>query len=403
MDQYSPLVYKDYPILFVDDEGDTLKSFAELFQEDFTIHTAKDAMMAMKLLEERPEIAVVVTDQRMPEVTGIQFLRKAMEFKPETVRILITAYTELDVVIEAINTGHVYRYVAKPYRENDLRVTIRQGIERYFLARERDRLYAEKIETMKKIARTNRLAAIGTLAAGIAHEINNPLVAVSTFFQMLPKHRQSNDQDFWNDFYGIAVKEVSRIKELIAQLLSYSKGTKSAELYFKEADLTHLVDLNQIVHEGVLVLYNEAGKKDVKFDLQLMPDLPKGRMDEEKIRQVVINLLLNAIQATRSGKITLTTSVHQDGDPFLQFIVADTGAGISGENLEKLFNPFFTTKDEGTGLGLMTCHYIIDQHRGNIDVQSKMGIGTKVIVQIPVDPLKCDRRTNPRESIEPIF
>jgi signal transduction histidine kinase len=401
MNQQSTLAYRDYPILFVDDEEDTLRSFSEQFEGDFTIHTARDAKTALKILKEKPEIAVLITDQRMPEMTGIEFLREAMELRPETVRILITAYTEMDVVINAINTGNVYRYVSKPYKENDLRITVRQAIEKYFLVRERDRLYAEKVATMRKVAQTNRLAAIGTLAAGMAHEINNPLVAVSTFLQMLPQHRKSQDEEYWTDFYGVAVKEVHRIKTLIAELLSYSKDTKSAEIYAKDVNLESSADLNRIVNEVVLLLYNEAKSKKNEFELRLMKDLPQGKMDQEKIRQVIINLVLNAIQATENGKITISSSYHAGEKPYLELVVSDTGVGISGENLEKLFNPFFTTKDEGTGLGLMTCYYIIDQHRGNIDVQSKLGKGTQVIFQIPIDPMKHDRRSKSRDS-EPI-
>lgn len=385
----------DYPILLVDDEELLLMTFARQFKRDFTIYTANSGKLGLELLRAHPEISVILTDQRMPEMTGVEFLRLAMQIVPDAVRILITAYTDMDVVVEAINTGNVYRYITKPYNEDELRFSVMQGIERYFLVRERDRLYAEKIETLKKISRTNRLTAIGILAAGLAHEINNPLVAISTFLQMLPEksNEKQRDKDYWDNFYNVSVKETDRIRTLIGQLLNYSKTSQ------REALELASVDLNGLIQEVVLFLNNEARKKRIEFVLQLSRDLPKGNMDQEKIRQVLLNLIINAIQATEDGNITLTTSVTEDGrgQGVLQVEITDTGAGISEENLENLFNPFFTTKGgEGTGLGLMTCHYIIDQHRGNIDVRSDLGKGTRVIAQIPVDPEHHERRKGER-------
>lgn len=391
------IVYKDYPLLFVDDEEMAVVGFTRRYGEEFTVYTATDGKRALETLREHPQIAVIVSDQRMPVMSGVELLSQAKSAAPDAIRMLMTAYTDLGVVIDAINKGNVYRYITKPYNEEEMRLLIIQAIEHYHVVRERDRLYQEKIETMRRMARVNRLSAIGTLAAGMAHEINNPLVAVSTFLQMLPQQRNSPDEEYWTDFYGVAVKEVNRIKTLIAELLSYSKGAKSAELYAREINLEKHFDLNRIVSEVILLLYNEAKRKNIRFELKLTKDLPQAKMDEERIRQVIVNLVLNGIQATEGGAIILSTSYHHGEMPYLELVIADTGIGISEENMEGLFHPFFTTKHEGTGLGLMTCHHIIDQHRGSIDVRSKPGKGTQVIVQIPVDPMKHDRRRSARE------
>ncbi|HET6369855.1 MAG TPA: ATP-binding protein, partial [Nitrospiria bacterium] len=345
----------------------------------------------LELLHEHPEIALVVSDQRMPGMSGVELLQRAMQIVPDAVRMLITAYTDMDVVIEAINTGNVYRYVSKPYNEADLRFSVMLGIERYYLIRERDRLYSEKIETLKRVSRTNRLTAIGILAAGMAHEINNPLVAISTFLQMLPEKLKEpkRDEEYWGQFYNVSVKETERIRTLIGQLLNYSKTAGKEDL-----ELTD-IDVNDLITEVVALLNNEAKKKEIEFEVKLETSLPHGKADKEKIRQVLLNLVLNSIHATDRGKITLSTNVSQDElrRAYLKVTVADTGAGISEEDLHNLFNPFFTTKKaEGTGLGLMTCHHIIEEHRGNIDVRSELGKGTTVILQIPVDPLKHERR-----------
>jgi signal transduction histidine kinase len=176
-------------------------------------------------------------------------------------------------------------------------------------------------------------------------------------------------------------------------LLNYSKTAGREDL-----ELTD-IDVNGLITEVVTLLNNEAKKKEIEFDLKLDPSLSLGKMDKEKFRQVLLNLVLNAIHATDRGKITLSTAVRQDElrRVYLEITVADTGVGISEENLHNLFNPFFTTKKaEGTGLGLMTCHHIIEEHRGNIDVRSELGKGTTVVLQIPVDPLKHERRKSDR-------
>lgn len=390
--------YKDYPVLFVDDEEMALTTFRGLYRRDFTVYTANSGKEAVEVLKNHPELALIVTDQRMPGVTGVELLAEALQIVPDAVRILLTAYTDMDVVVEAINTGNVYRYVNKPYNEDELRHTIVQGIERFFLIRERDRLYAEKIEALKRVSRTNRLTAIGILAAGMAHEINNPLVAISTFLQMLPEKikEEERDSDYWDGFYNISIKETERIRVLIGQLLNYSKTAEQGDLLLKD------VEVNQTIEDVVMFLSSEARKKEVRFELKLMPDLPPGKMDAEKIQQVILNLIINSIHATRNGTITLSTSMVQDdeGRDYLKVVVADTGAGISEENLHRLFNPFFTTKEaEGSGLGLMTCYHIIEEHRGSVDVRSELGKGTAVSFQIPVDPLKHERRTDERRLV----
>ncbi len=382
---------KNYPVLFVDDEEMALISLADRFDEEFTIHTAKSGKEALDILERNREIAVIVSDQRMPGMSGIEFLAQAKQIAPSAIRMLFTAYTEMETVIEAINKGNIYRYISKPYDSTDLRCTLLQGIEYHALLKERDRLYAERIETLKRVAQANRLTAIGTLAAGMAHEINNPLVAVSTFLQMLPEKLKEPqpDKDYLENFYGLALKETERIRSLIRKLLEYSKGSTQEALVLKETDL------NALVLEVTGFLKHEATKKGNRFEPQLKEGLPHAKADQEKVRQVIMNLLLNALHATENGKITIATSLGKNGrgQEYLLLEITDTGAGISEDDLEKLFNPFFTTKGpSGTGLGLMICRHIVDRHRGTIDLQSKPGEGTRITIQLPLDPTTYERR-----------
>src|SRR5581483_6931231 len=390
------LPYKELPILFVDDEEMALTTFKSLFKRDFTIYTASGGEDALRIVEAHPEIALIVCDQRMPKMSGIELLRQVSEKRPEMVRMLMTAYSEMELVIDAINQGNIYRYITKPYNDEELKQILIQGIERFYLIKERDRLYAEKIETLKKVARTNRLTAIGILAAGMAHEINNPLVAIKTFLQMIPQkyEEEAKDEDFWEKFHKVAMDETNRIQLLISHLLRYSKVPEEEGLHLTE------VNLNALLQETLTFLDNEAKKKGLTIRQELDPALPLCYVDQEKIRQVFLNILLNAIHATSKGYILVTTSFDKDPEkmPLFHVSIQDTGAGISEENLNKLFNPFFTTKqNEGTGLGLMMCHHIIDEHRGSIDVKSELGKGTTMTLHVPINPSEYNRRKTDRK------
>jgi len=388
--------YRRYPVLYVDDEPLALETFRLQFKEDFAIHTAQNGEEAMRILREN-EIAVVLTDQRMPRLSGVELLKRVKEEHPDTVRMLMTAYSDMDVVIEAINQGNVYRYLTKPYNEDDLRNAIRQGIETFYLIQERERLEAEKVETAKRMARANRLSAVGTLAAGMAHEINNPLTAVSAFLQMLPqKYKEgSQDKEYWEQFYRRVCEELDRIHHLITRMLRYSRFTGQDEYHFQE---THV---NELLEDMIALLTPEAKKKMNAFKKDFDSELPTGWMDQERMKQVFMNLLLNAIQATEDGTITVRSRrlTHGNNGVALEVSVIDTGSGIAEEHLPKLFDPFFTTKHhEGSGLGLLTCHQIIEGHRGYIDVQSQPGKGAAFTVVIPVNPQEHDRRLGERRK-----
>ncbi|MBI3608909.1 MAG: response regulator [Nitrospirae bacterium] len=391
---FEHLDYKAYPILYVDDEPFALDTVQRQFKHDFTILIAPSGAKGLEVLAEQA-VAVVLSDQRMPDMSGTQFLARVRAEHPETVRMLLTAYSDIESVVDAINLGNVCRYLTKPYEEREVRMALREGIERYVLVKERDTLYAEKIETMKRIARANRLSAVGTLAAGLAHEINNPLVPISTFLQMLPAKRKEPqpDEEYWGALYQVTVKEVERIRGLIRQLLTYAKFTGEAELNLEP------VDFNALAHHMVVFLDPQARSKGVTVALTPAPTLTPVWVDAERIKQVFLNLLLNAIQAMPTGG-TVTVTVRATtvkGCPHAEVEVADTGTGIPPDHLEKLFTPFFTTKGhEGSGLGLLTCHQVIDEHRGLIHVQSEVGRGTTFTVKLPINPRTYDRRRNAR-------
>jgi two-component system NtrC family sensor kinase len=242
------------------------------------------------------------------------------------------------------------------------------------IALENARLYEELKKSQDIIRRADRLSALGTLAAGIAHEVRNPLVSIQTFFQLAPE--RLHDEEFFTSFLGMTANEVKRISDLITELLSFARSpTRSLGP----------VNLNEVVERVATLLEPEAKKHKLTLTRTLLPMLPPVQADADQIKQVMINLVLNAIQATPAdGEITISSGIVQHRDVlFGRVEVHDTGVGIPAEQLDHVFNPFFTTKDKGTGLGLAIAHQIITEHGGIISVQSTEGHGTTFFIDLP--------------------
>ncbi|MBI3336645.1 response regulator [Candidatus Peregrinibacteria bacterium] len=376
-------------MLVVDDELENLEAFRVEFGEYFNVSTASSAKEALAFLEAKPDVAVLVVDQRMPEMTGTELLKVVSKKYPNMIRILITAYSDIEVVIEAINAGQVYKYISKPWDHEDVRLSIMRAMENYYLTRERERLVEEKINTVKKVAEANRLASLGMLAAGVAHEINNPLVSIHTFMSLVPKkfselslqNRDVYDKSYWVEFFETAQNEMRRIQELIRELLNLSKPPKYD---FEETNIEEMIRGEAKVFEGT------AKEKDLIFKTEMAGNLPKIRCDRNRIKQVVLNLVLNAFQATsKGGRVTIQTRLPAvcNGSSAVEICVVDTGAGIPKEVQDKIFQPFFSTKQKGTGLGLVVSDLIVKQHGGEIHIQSEVGKGTTFVVSLPLKPL----------------
>ena len=242
------------------------------------------------------------------------------------------------------------------------------------------RLYENLKQSQLTLRRADRLSSLGLLTAGLAHEIRNPLVAIRTFTQLLPE--RYDDAEFREVFQGLALKEVDRICGLINDLLNFARPSRPN---IAEENLHEVVD-------GVArILENQAKDRNVKIAREFSADLPKAWIDREQLKQVFMNLILNAIQAMRDGgSLVIATRVSSDGDgnssrPCVQVEIRDTGIGIPEENLERIFDPFFTNKDGGSGLGLSISHQIIQEHGGRILVRSRIKEGTSFFVNLPLE------------------
>jgi len=214
------------------------------------------------------------------------------------------------------------------------------------------------------LQRADRLSALGTLAAGVAHEIRNPLVSVRTFIQLLPE--RVDDEEFRTSFRELALKEIERICELISDLLAFSRPTPADR---------EPADLNEIVTQIVRLLEPEARKRDVAMTMTLAARVPVVVVHEAQVKQVLMNVVLNAIQAC-PGHGSIDVRTLADGEGAATVEVADTGIGITPDQCEHIFDPFFTTKENGSGLGLYIASRIVAEHGGSIAVTARPEGGT---------------------------
>ena len=238
----------------------------------------------------------------------------------------------------------------------------------------------ENSRVYERMKERDRLAALGEMAAGLAHEIRNPLGAIKGAAQLLvgPDGRPIGDTSESVEFIGIIVDEVNRLNRVVSQFLDYARPYKG--------ELSE-IDVGEVVKKTLALLEQEAAGK-VAIDATFAEGLPQVRADAEQLRQVFLNLGLNAIQAmTDGGRLSVSTAKRpgRRGAPAsVEIRFRDTGPGIPRERLRNLFIPFFTTKEKGTGLGLPISQRIVTQHGGTIEVRSEPGKGSTFTVLLPV-------------------
>lgn len=242
-------------------------------------------------------------------------------------------------------------------------------------------LYEDLRQSQTLMRRTDRLRSLEIIAGGFAHEIRNPLTSIKTFIQLAPERK--DDSQFIEEFSRIVLEDVNRIERLIQEILDYAR--------YMEPKLTD-EDLNEIVSSCIYFVQIQADRRGIKIEKELASELPRGMVDQQQIKQVILNLLLNAMDAIGENPGTVRVRTHRlpkpNGQEWAHIEIGDTGQGISAEHLDHIFDPFFTTKhsstfNEGTGLGLTIVHQIIQEHRGDIQVDSTEGLGTTFHIQLP--------------------
>jgi signal transduction histidine kinase len=245
-------------------------------------------------------------------------------------------------------------------------------------------LYEDLRRSQLLMRRTDRLRSLETMAGGFAHEIRNPLTSIKTFIQLAPERR--DDTEFMEQFGQVVCDDVERIERLIHEILDYAR--------YMTPKLT-VENLNDVVASCLYFIEVKASSKAIAIHRDLDSDVPNVKLDRQQIKQVLLNLLINAMEAIGDGgghvSVRTKKRVKQANEAWVQIEIEDSGPGILPKDLEHIFDPFYTTKHasgerEGTGLGLTIAHQIIQEHGGYIEVSSEIGRGTTFFVNLPVNP-----------------
>ena len=374
-------------VLLVDDEPSIRLTMGEFLKRaGYSVLIAADYDGAV--VHEAEDLDVAVIDINLPGKSGIQLLQKITEARVYVPVIMITGEPNLSVIPEIVRAG-AYDFIAKPIIKDVLLTAVARAAEKKRLTDEKRRLeqeikrYAEElemrvdertaelIETHKRLVTQERIAALGRAAAQVAHEVKNPLAGLLLYSLHL-KSKSSNFSESQTYLVDKIVDTIKHLNNRVEQILGFARPV----------NLTLLSgDLNKIVTDVLELLRPQLTANKVEVHLSTSQQPAYAKLDESSMRGALINLILNAIEAMGEGG-TLTIAVEHI-DESLRLEIADTGPGISEEESKKIFEPFYTTKEQGLGLGMPYAKKIIEQHDGTISLNSRPGEGTTISIALP--------------------
>lgn len=367
-------------LLLVDDEDNFRETIAKrMVKRGLSVLQAGNGEDGLSLMAMQP-MDVVIMDVKMPGMSGIETLGRIKKAYPDTQVILLTGHSATQDGVSGIKSG-AFDYLSKPVELDHLIRKIDQAYEKKRNIEQRKKDLAYKAQIEQQMIATERLAALGTLAAGVAHEINNPLAIINEaagyLTSLLNKPELAGmprKADFGKALEKIN-KGVQRARTITHQLLGSVR---------KQDPVVAQVNLSELAAETIQLVRNEALDSQIDIVLIPEPNLPIIWVDPNQVRQVLINLLTNAIHATAAqGKVSIYIDKVND---HVHLSIDDTGKGIPKEHMGKIFEPFFSDKPpgKGTGLGLFVTREIIERLKGSIEIQSRVGVGTTVTVKLPI-------------------
>ena len=369
----------DIRLLLVDDEDDFRRTIAKrLRKRGILPEEAGTGEECLAILEKNP-MDVVILDVKMPGMNGIESLHHIKEKYPKTEVIMLTGHATTRDGVDGIKTG-AFDYLSKPIELEQLLGKIKQAHEKILREEEKLKEAAFRARMEQQMITTERLASLGTLAAGVAHEINNPLAIIKEsagLMKLILTKKELSGMPRRKDF-ELALdkieKGIERAKRITLQLLGFAR---------KDDSVLAEVNLMELVDEAIQLVSREAVNREIEIVREMAGESCTSWCDPYPLRQLLINLITNSIHATGpGGKITIL--LESVGEKVI-LAVKDTGQGIPKENLGRIFEPFFSTKSpgKGTGLGLFVTRNIIEKFGGTIEVESRIGHGTCFTVKLP--------------------
>ena len=371
-------------VLVIDDEMGPRESLRMLLKPIYQVHTADSVEIGLKLLSEKKPDAIVM-DIRMPGMTGIEGLRRIRQIDPHLSVIMLTGFGALETAKEALRLG-ANDYISKPFDAREMREVISRNVERTRLHRTSESAAGEIKELnnrlLQELAQKERLASLGQASAEFVHDIGNPLTIVWGYVQLLAKKLEESEPT--DDPNAVSSgKELEIIEQnvrLCRDLLTMWQSYGSVE-----ATPHKLISISDIEREVVAGVGAMAKETPVELKCDVTEDPCSLMGDAVQITRAIQNVIINAIQASGDRKGTVEVSCIRK-DFYVDVRIADTGQGISPEQIARIFDPYFTTKQgkSGTGLGLFITRKVVDDHNGSIKVDSTPGIGTTITIRLPL-------------------
>jgi len=388
----------NHNLLVIDDEVEITKSLFRQFRRKYNVHVANSADEALPILE-KEDIQVVLSDQRMPGMTGISFFSAIKEKYPDALKMILTGYSDIDAVIEAINAGQVFRYLTKPWNPVELNLAIEEAFERHELITNNKillRKLKEANATLEKkvLERTQQLENANKNLTKlnieknkyigiVAHDLRNPIGNAMSFSDILISDYDEFSKADQIKYLQIINSRCSFALNMIENFLDTSKIESGIlDLNFQEHDYCQFIE--SCFSQNILFAKMKAQEISFECDLQQK----KLSFDKDKMEQVVSNLLSNAIKYSEPNK-KIWVNVSQKGNQIITK-VKDEGQGIPKEELDSVFTAFKTTSvkatnnEKSTGLGLAIVKKIVEAHHGNITVSSTPQIGSEFIFTLPL-------------------
>ncbi|HEY2158415.1 MAG TPA: hybrid sensor histidine kinase/response regulator [Isosphaeraceae bacterium] len=389
-------------LLIVDDEVDVLDSLRYLFHRKYRVLTAEGGERALEVLRDE-EVHVILSDQRMPGMSGDVLLGHARKLFPDAIRMLFTGYADLDAVIRAVNEGHIYRYIVKPWDPSELESIVGQAVEQYELLAERKRLIAELRGANARLTQLNAsLAEASQLKTAFievaSHEFNTPITLVLGLSELLLLKDPGRNAEDRRVIEQIA-RSAKQLAKLVADTLTLMRSNAFGTTVHRSP-----VDLGLLLHEAADRLMPFVELRRIRFDVDVTADLGTFELDAPKVRDAVLNLLTNALKFTPDGG-EIALGARLTGPDQAEIVVEDKGIGMEDRAVKRLFEPFFTEFDpsrhstgdfgfekRGLGLGLCIVRQFVELHGGRIGATSERGRGTRVTIHLPRRPFPGPQR-----------
>jgi signal transduction histidine kinase len=383
--------YKKYAVLYVDDNRESLESFEHAFSDTFRIYTAPSAEEGYEVLKQhKDDIGLLMTDQRMPGKPGVWLLEKCRQLDSRIIRILVTAFTDFDAAVTAVNSGSIYKFIMKPWRPAELETHLKRGLEFYMVQMERDQLLREKMSVLHNMMVADRIVSLGVLASGLNHHIRNALQAVQTFVDLAPAKMQQEKMDaasirnpeFWQEYYKTARNQIAKINNLLKDVRTASERPGS--------DFSEKVKLAEVIRANVEQLKENLVSKNVTLEVAVPEDLPELCVDRPKFSRLFELLLRDELEFLPNGSQIRITATLDPGAKHVHVEVTDNGPGLPREALRLVYDPFVANDRTPLeyGVHLMACCFIVHHHSGHIEARNIESGGTQFVLDLPLNPVQ---------------